>query len=617
MKIPLIWLKDYLKIDKTPREIAASFTQLGLMLDKPLDQTGVLDLEHRMDRSDWLSIIGCARDLAAFENLPLKLPKPTSKLKQKTLSQPEIAIRVQTPHVRRFATKVFHQVKVGPSPRWLTERLLAYGIKSVNNIVDVTNFVMVEYGQPLHAQDLAKLPGQDITIRAACAGEKLTTILGTDIKLDSNVFILTSGGLPTVIGGIVGGVGTSVTQKTTDIILDAGNYDQRIIRQTSRRLKIINETVSHYDKYLDPRLIDPALSRATSLILELAGGTVTDNDDYYPHPPKPQTLTLHWSRLQLLSGLTLPKPTVKRILRALDYSIVEEDPSSLVVEIPYFRTDVEVEDDLIADILRINNYDNLPALALSTPIPPDITPELYRFEDRLRDLLVAKGAHEHITSSLTTASPDNHAITLLSATSSDQNTLRSSLVPSLQNVLGYYAKHGIKNIALFEIGKVFSQQGDKYLEHRHLSVVSTQKIADSLSTLMHVLGINYHISLTYQIVVKQKTVGAIGPHFYTLYPDLLLPLSQAYSPVVSEFLHSQSRDLSLLVPPRYVYADILAALNPLTLTYQTINCKSATPLGKVNNYLLTFTWPAKSNTSAEIKQILKTLKTALSIDSKS
>ena len=182
MKIPLIWLKDYVSSDKSAKDLATSFTQLGLMLDKPLDDSNVLDLEHRMDRSDWLSILGCARDLSAFEGIKLNYPKLYNKPGLKVSEEEKIKIQVDTPVVKRFETRIFKGVKVGQSPTWLVDRLKAYGMESINNIVDITNFVMIEYGQTLHAQDIAKLKGRDITIRQAKDGEKVTTLLGTEVK---------------------------------------------------------------------------------------------------------------------------------------------------------------------------------------------------------------------------------------------------------------------------------------------------------------------------------------------------------------------------------------------------------------------------------------------------
>lgn len=620
MKVPLIWLKDYVETSKSAGELATSFTQLGLMLDKPLDDKNVLDLEHRMDRSDWLSLIGCARDLAAFEGIPLKLPKLSTKPGKVIDPQSKIKIQVNTPYVRRFQTRIFKGIKVAPSPKWLVDHLTAYGMESINNIVDITNFVMVEYGQTMHAQDIAKLKGSDITIRPAKPGEHLTTLLGTEVKLDPDVFILASGGEPTVIGGIVGGKNTGVTSSTTDIILDAGNYDSRVIRQTSRRLKIINESVSRNDKFLDPRAIDLALARATDLILELAGGTYYANDDYYPNPVKPKTMTLRLSRLQLLSGMDLPVATVKKILKSLKYSLIEEGEGSLTVEIPYFRTDVEVEDDLISDILRINNYTLIPPHALSTPVPTDITPSIYKFEDRLRDLLLAQGAHEHITSSLTIATNATDEVLLANALSSDQNALRRDLVPSLTHVLSTYKKHKIEEVTVFEIGKVFRKAGGKYLEGRLLTLASNSSVSDSLATLLSSLGINqYQISNKHEILVDNQLVGTLNHTTYTLVTDALMPLAQSYTGIVSEFSHTTSLDLSLLSPTKVTYSDIQDALSKIKVNWLSLTCKSMTKMNEsTNNYLLTIVWDADVKTIDSDKNlILQTLKVKLDIDSKS
>lgn len=617
MKIPLIWLKDYVTTDKSAKDIAASFTQLGLMLDKPLDDTNVLDLEHRMDRSDWLSILGCARDLAAFEGIKLNYPKVSVKPGMPIPNAEKIDIHIDTPVVHRFQTRIIKGIKIGKSPSWLVERLKAYGMDSINNIVDITNFVMVEYGQPMHAQDIAKLPGMDISIRKAKKGEKLKTILGTEIDLIGDTHILTSGTVPTVILGVVGGKQTSVSDSTQDIVLDAGNYDSRIIRKSSRQLKIMNETVSRDDKFLDPRLIDLALDRATSLILEIAGGTHYTNDDYYPSPITPKDMTLRLSRLKLLSGMDLDLGRAKSILEALEYKILDESIETLTVEIPYFRTDIEVEDDLISDILRIHNYQSIPVIALSTPVPIDITPSIYKFEEKLRDLLVAQGGHEHITSSLTTSNGQSDEVVLANALSSDQNALRRSLEPGLAHVASTYKKHQLSNSLLFEIGKVFRKNDSTYLEGRLLTVMSD---SDSLATLFASLGItNYLINEKHEIMIDAKVVGNMSQSGYTLVTDALQPHYTPYTGIISEFNHTSSLDLSLLVRSDLNYANILTALSQIKGEWVSIACKSTTKMNeKTNNYLITVTWPGESRSIKSDKDlVLKTLKEKLEIDSKS
>lgn len=622
MKIPLIWLKDYVETTKSPKEIAADFTQLGLMLDKPIDEKGVLDLEQRLNRSDLLSVIGCARDLAVFEKLPLKLPKGHTKPGKEVDSSSKIKVKVETPAVHRFQTRIFKNIKVGPSPSWITDRLSAYGIESKNNVVDITNFVMCEYGQPMHAQDLATLKGQDITIRSAKKGEKLTTLLGTELPLNTEAFVLSSGGEITVIGGIVGGKNTGVTESTTDIILDSGNYDSRIIRKVSRGLKIMNESVSHNDKFLDPRLIDVALDRATALILEIAGGEYYFNDDYYPSPVTPQNLTLRLARLHALSGMEIKMTEAKKILKALGFALVEETADTLTVEVPYFRTDMEVEDDLISDILRMMDYRNIPVMPINTPVPVDITPAIYRFEDRLRDLLVSQGYHEHITNSLTSTTGNSQQVVLANALTSDLNALRVDLQIGLNQVKSIYKKHKLSDVGLFEIGKVFSHSNKDYLEERHLTTLSvdSDKSRASLSTLLSSLGVSdYRITSKHEIYVSHHHLGTINPTSYTLYTERLMPLVKNYRGIISEFTHSTSLDLSLLVPTEINYADILSTLSSLKGEWIKIYCKSMIKMSSTtNNYLLTITWDTNSKSLDSDKiLILKTLKDQLKINSKS
>ena len=221
------WLREYVKPNKTYKEIAADFTQLGLMLDKYDSDKNVLDLEHRMDRSDWLSITGCARDLAAYENIAFTFPTLYSKKGRAPDTSTRVEIKVECPDlVNRFNTRIFKKIRVGESPDWLKGRLEAYGIPSINNVVDITNYVMVELGQPMHAQDLAKFSKREIVIRRALDKEKITTLHGDTIELDTDTFVLAKDGKPAVIGGIVGGADTGVDENTTEIILDAGNYDQ-------------------------------------------------------------------------------------------------------------------------------------------------------------------------------------------------------------------------------------------------------------------------------------------------------------------------------------------------------------------------------------------------------
>jgi len=476
MKIPLEWLKEYVKTDKSRDEIAESFTALGLMLDKPTERD-VLDLEHRMDRSDWLSIVGCARDLAAFENTDLIFPELYEEKGKELPEREKVKIDVTCPNkVNRFNTRVFKNISVKESPQWLKERLESYGIPSKNNIVDITNYVMVELGQPLHAQDIDKLEAKEIIIRDARKGEKVTTLLGETIELVDENFVLTQNNKPTVIGGIVGGKETGVTETTKNIVLDAGNYNQVYVRKASRKLKIQNETVLRCDKFLHPYLTEVAIKRATKLILALAEGEYYENFDWYPNEMELKTQELTLKRVEQLSGIDFEMKDIKNILTRLGYSITKEDKDTIELTIPYFRTDVEVKDDIVADILRISNYANIPTELIQAAPPKEITPEIYKFEERLRDICVNLGLHEHITDPLIDKNREDiekdKTIVLENALSEEKSALRTSLGQTLKSVVDTYKKHRVGEIKIFEIGKVYDQTIEgKYEEKRFLEVV--------------------------------------------------------------------------------------------------------------------------------------------------
>lgn len=560
MKIPLEWLSQYVKLNKSPKDISESFSALGLMLDKPLNDK-VLDLEHRFDRSDWLSILGCARDYAAYEGLPLVEPQVKSHQAREATKETKVEIKVECPDlVHRFNTRVFKNIKVSASPDWLKTRLEEYGIASINNIVDITNYVMVEFGQPMHAQDLAKFEKREILIRRAKAGESLTTFLGEKVELDDESFVLTQGGKPIVLGGIVGGRETGVTSETTEIVLDAGNYDQNSVRKTSRRLKILNETVLRYDKFLHPKLTEPALDRATDLILELAGGEYYENVDYYPKPQGFKTMTLRMERLELLSGMNFELDRVIEILTAIGYKIISNSLDDIKVEVPYFRTDVEVEDDLVADILRINGYSKIPLAGLSTAVPADITDPVYKFEDKLKDIMVSLGYHEHITDPMVKADPDNKVqVKMQNALNSEKSALRTTLYETLFPITKTYAKHGQKECNIFEVSKVYGVDGaakaadmnhiEGFSETRVLQVIG-QFHRQALAALMQNLGVKtYRIETeTFKILANNKEVGQLSHDSFWLDTQKLLEHVSITNRIRYASDQRRTEDISLQVP---------------------------------------------------------------------
>ncbi len=560
MRIPLIWLKDYVESKKSPKEIAESFTLLGLMLDKNIDNK-ILDLEHRMDRSDWLSIIGCARDLAAFEGLNLKYPEMfTGECKPAQPGQ-GVEIKVECPElVRRFNTRIFKNIKVGPSPAWIKERLEAYGIPSINNIVDITNFVMVEMGQPMHAQDLAKMEKREIVIRRAKVGEELITLLGQQITLDPDCFVLTQNGKATVLGGIVGTSLTAVDGTTTEIVLDAGNYDQVNIRKNSRKLKIQNETVLRYDKFLSPKLTEIAISRATKLILDLAEGECFLNIDYYPEAEKPKRMKLRYDRIGKISGMNISESRIEMTRSSLGYTIISRAADGLEVEVPYFRTDVEVEDDLVSDILRINNYQNIPSAMINSASPEEITPEIYRLEERLRDILVSLGLHEHITNPLVNPDPANQEqIKLENSFASDRAALRTSIIETLEPVVVNYKKHRAKEIGLFEIGFTYEKPN---VEKRGLQVIYEKENLSPLENSREIKRILSAITEALEIIDPFSVEPKLTYRSIYLSTEKLMRLSKLpnQNRIQTKLVNERTEDLSLVLQQSHKFCEIYRAI---------------------------------------------------------
>jgi phenylalanyl-tRNA synthetase beta chain len=437
---------------------------------------------------------------------------------------------------------------------------------------------MVELGQPMHAQDISKLEKPEIVIRRAHTNEEITTLLGQKIKLNPSCFVLTQNKKPTVIGGIVGTKATSVDEKTTDIVLDAGNYDQVNIRKSSRALKIQNETVLRYDKYLHPKLTEVALERATKLILELAGGVYYQNIDYYPKSFPLKKIKLNFSRVKQVSGMNIGINTIEMILGSLGYSILSKTSEALSLEIPYFRTDVEVEDDVVSDILRINNYENIPSDMINHAPPAEVTPQTLFFEDKLRDILVNLGLNEHITNPLVIYdSQDKTQIKLENSSSSERTALRTHIEDTLSNVLLNYKKQKIPKIGVFEMGRVYKKNGfsnnyGDYKEERQCVILyenETINLVERSKKLKRLLtGVLRSLEVANEIYVK-TSIGAdaitrnlkiaqITYRSITFYNENLMKVSSFpnKTKVFTKIENLRTEDLSMVLPSQKYLGDI-------------------------------------------------------------
>lgn len=362
MKISLDWLREYVDIDLKADEIAEILSNLGLPCEgiEHLDDDVVLDVEVTSNRSDCLSHIGVARELAAATGKALRLPeirldemdRPASDFVQVEIREPDLC--------RRYTARIIEGVQIGPSPAWVQKRLQAVGMRSVNNVVDATNYAMMETGQPPHAFDYATLEGRQIIVRQAAAGEQIVSIDGTQCTLAPEMLVIADGRRPVALAGIMGGLQTEVGEGTTTILLEDAYFAPLSIRTTVRRLALPSEASFRFERIVDLERIDWASQRTTQLIVQWAGGRVARGVvDAYPRPCQPLETTLRLSRLNRLLGIEVPADRVLRILSALHFEPRLQN-DCVTCTVPTWRSDISREVDLIEEVIRVYGYDRVP-----------------------------------------------------------------------------------------------------------------------------------------------------------------------------------------------------------------------------------------------------------------
>jgi len=362
MKISLNWLREYIDIDLQAEAIAEILSNLGLPCEgiAPFADDVVLDVEVTSNRGDCLSHIGIARELAAATGRPLRLPEVRLEEMDRPASE-FVQVEIREPDgCGRYTARVIEGVKVGPSPEWVRQRLEAVGLRSVNNVVDATNYAMMETGQPPHAFDYATLEGRRIIVRRAAPGETIVSIDGTQCALTPQMLVIADARRPVAVAGIMGGLQTEVGGATTTILLEDAYFDPVCIRTTARRLALPSEASFRFERIVDIEKIDWASRRTTQLIVQLAGGRVAQGVvDAYPRPYQPLEVTMRLSRLRKLLGIDVPTDAVLKILTALQFAPQLRDDAVLCT-IPTWRSDVDREADLIEEVIRVYGYDKVP-----------------------------------------------------------------------------------------------------------------------------------------------------------------------------------------------------------------------------------------------------------------
>ncbi|MGC8780971.1 MAG: phenylalanine--tRNA ligase subunit beta, partial [Anaerolineae bacterium] len=430
------------------------------------------------------SVVGIAREVAALTGQTLRNPTPADYLSTPRVADADFAgIVIRDPDLcLRYSAALIEGVQVRPSPYWMQQRLIRAGMRPINNIVDITNYVMLELGQPLHAFDYdllrARAGGRPtIIMRRAYPGEHLVTLDGVDRALDPEMLMITDTAGTIAVGGVMGGANTEVNDGTTSVLLEAANFNFLSIRRTCQMLKLSSEAGNRFGKRVDPELTIAALARAGQLMAELAGGRVRPvYGDVYPNPMPPKTIRLDPAYVNRILGIEVPVAEMVRILRALEFQVEAPptpSPSDLLVTVPSHRQDVSIPADLVEEIARVYGYDRMPQTLMCDELPPQRRNLALEGEEKVRDVLVGCGLTEVITYSMIdvrdevrffrdeAAAAAPHVV-VLNPLATDRAHLRRTLLPSLLNTARANLRF-TERVAIFELGRVFHPRPDQPL----------------------------------------------------------------------------------------------------------------------------------------------------------
>ena len=439
-----------------------------------------IEIDITPNRVDGASHLGVARDLAAYlqqtQEIHYTLPSVAHFAADSNTAG--ISIEVQRPEAcPRYAGVCIEGVKVQESPEWLQTRLKAIGLHPINNVVDITNFILFELGQPLHSFDKDKIKGNKVIVRSFPTGTRFTTLDGVERELNENDLMVCNTEEPMCIAGVFGGLESGITEATTNVFLESACFDPVFVRKTARRHGLNTDASFRFERGTDPNIVIYALKRAALLIKELGGGKITSEIiDIYPNPVADFEVEVKYAHIDRLIGKKIGQDTIKKILNALEIKIVKEDTEGLSLQIPPYRVDVRREADVIEDILRIYGFNNIevPAKVNST-LSYSEKPDDFQLKNKIADLLAANGFNEIMNNSLTKASYYEHletyrpeeTVMLFNPLSSDLSAMRQSLLFGGLETIAYNINRKNSNLRLFEFGKAYTfhkKEGENHLK---------------------------------------------------------------------------------------------------------------------------------------------------------
>jgi phenylalanyl-tRNA synthetase beta chain len=490
------------------KELGISENHEGIMIledDAPVgaplqDYLGdtVLELDLTPNLARCFSIVGVAREVAALTGQECRLGKWAALAEEVgSVSLPWVELEIADPDLcPRYTVALVRDVRVAPSPPWLQRRLTLAGMRPINNIVDITNYVMLEWGQPLHAFDYDNLRGRDgatpptevpaIIVRRARPGERMTTLDGEPRLLTADILLITDGGGPIAIAGVMGGLESEISESTVNVLIESANFNLTSVRRTSQGLKIPSEAAARFGRGVPPGLTMIAAERAARFMEELAAGTTEAQlADAYPARPETKVIELSTSEVERILGVGLDMPEIVSILESLEF-VCQVEGGVVHATVPYHRLDVSIPADLLEEIARVYGYDRLPTTLMADELPPQKRDFSREWTERVRDILVGCGLTEVITyslSSLETFSkldPQRHPLTpdeyvrIANPLTTEREYMRRTLMASLLEAVRDNLRY-TERVALFEIGRVYLPRRDQELpdEPQRLAIAMT------------------------------------------------------------------------------------------------------------------------------------------------
>lgn len=432
----------------------------------------ILELDLTPNRSDCLSVLNIAREIGALLGKEVRLPQPAYTSDQDDVNS-LVQVEIAAPELcHRYAGKMIRGVKIQPSPFWMQHRLQCAGMRPINNIVDVTNYVMMEYGQPLHAFDYHELANHRIQVRKAAADEKIVTLDSQTRQLNDEMLLICDGARAVAVAGVMGGENTEVTDNTTDVFIEAAYFQPTSVRRTSTKLGLRSEASIRFEKGINMETVLTAAERAAQLMQLTGGGVVVGGAiDNYPTRHEAVTIDLQLERVNALLGTDISDARIKEILESLNFHILKDTGAAITVEVPGYRPDCSIPEDLVEEVARIYGYDAIPqTLPYGASSRGVLTPA-----QKIRDTVVSKlaglGLCEVMNYSFINKNNDEklnypqddirrNSIPILNPLSEEQGHMRTSIVPGLLNTILFNHNRRNEDIAIFELGKIFLLEGE-------------------------------------------------------------------------------------------------------------------------------------------------------------